>query len=1193
MSARSTTEAPPRRGASARSRIPAGVARRLEELAERDGLPLEALVLAGVAAGAARYGVEPGATLALEGRVRLRAVVPDLAELGRGLVAAARACVEDGASMDTALELELEDDTELVLPAPPRALDATAAASLLDHVPRLLEDAAAVPQAPLAHRSLLTSAEVDRLASRNATARPIGDRPVHELVAEAAVRDPGRPAIVSETETISYGELARRSDGLASRLVEAGAGRGSIVAVLSRRSPAAVAGMLAALKAGAAYLPIDPAYPPARVSFVLGDARPAALLTTEELLPRIGAPRPATFLLEEPVAPPERRPPAAAAGPDDLAYVIYTSGSTGVPKGVGVRHRSLANLVAWHVERYGVGPDDRTTHLAGFGFDATVWEIWPCLAAGATLCVWAGPAVPETFCDDAARLGVTLSFLPTPVLEALLATGATAPRGLRAILTGGDHLRRRPHRGLGARLHNHYGPTEATVLATAGLVEPEGGDDLPPIGGPIPNARVYVLDRAGEPLPDGAVGELHIGGAGVANGYVGRPGMTAERFLPDPFAGVAGARMYATGDLARWRADGTIEFAGRRDTQVKIRGFRIELAEIEAALVEHPQVRECVVVARPDARGDGERRLVGYLVGASLPEVDELREFLAARLPEYMVPAVYVPLERLPLTANGKVDRDALPEPARERPSGAPRTATEEALAALWRELIGLDHVGPDDDFVALGGHSLLATRLAARIERDLGRRVSPSAPLEACTLAALAELVERDGETAGPRPPSRLLRGELAPLSFGQQRLWFLDRLVPGSPLYNVPIVARLRLPLDPEALERALNEIVGRHEALRTVIRRGPEGEPVQHVLRELVLELPREDVRDLPPEGQDAAVDRVLARLSGEPFELDRAPLLRAHLLRVADDEHVLVLCAHHVIVDGWSVGILFTELRRLYEAFAAGRPSPLPELPLQYPDYALWQRTELERSLGPSLAYWRRRLDGAPTVLELPLDRPRPEIQSFSGETVAFAFPAEVLPRLHAFATEEGATPFVVLLAAFAGVLSRASGQKDILLGSAVANRTHTTTEPLIGFFVNTVVLRLELDGTPSFRELVRRARASAFAAYAHQELPFERLVKELNVPRVLAHAPLVQVMLSYDNTVAAELEGDDLEFEHVPLEQGTSRFDLTVLLSGRPGELTGSVEYDSAIFDRATVERLLAQWPAFLDAGLGDPDARLG
>ncbi|MET0400647.1 MAG: amino acid adenylation domain-containing protein, partial [Longimicrobiaceae bacterium] len=892
--------------------------------------------------------------------------------------------------------------------------------------------------------------------------------------------------------------------------------------------------------------------------------------------------------------------------PDNLAYVIYTSGSTGTPKGVLATHRGLANYLAWF-DREVLGPDGFALPLVSrLGFDAHVRQLFPPLLRGEP--VWVLPE--ETAADPAALLAALaerrrVSFGGVPalwsaMLERVRSGEAPKPAGLAAVLLGGEALspelvERTRELFPGAAVWNHYGPTEATVNTTVARVD---GAERIGIGRPIANVRVYLLDRRGEPVPVGVAGELYVGGAGVARGYLGRPALTAEKFLPDPFADEAGARMYRSGDRVRWLASGELDYVGRTDEQVKVRGFRIEPGEIEAQIAAHPAVREALVVVREDV--PGEKRLVGYLVpsGDGVPAA-ELREHLSARLPEYMVPSALVVMDSFPLTHNGKVDRRALPAPesADAAEHVAPRTPTEEILAGIWADVLRRERVGATDDFFALGGHSLMATRVIARAREAFGVEVPLRTIFEAPTVAALGARVDdllrgRAGERQGAgRILPRRTDGPV-PLSFAQQRLWFIQQLDPASSAYNMPYPLRLMGALDVPAMRRSLTELVRRHESLRTVFA-ATAGEPVQVVLPPGPARLPVADLSGLPGGAREAEARRLAAEESARPFDLARGPLMRATALRLADGDWGVVFNLHHIVSDGWSTGVLTREVSALYGALSRGLPSPLAPLPVQYPDYALWQRERISGDeLEAQLGFWRDALEGAPPLLELPTDRPRAAVPGARAGVVPFAVEPAVAAALRELGLREGTTPFITLLAAFQALLARWSGQDDVSVGTPVAGRDRVETEGLIGFFVNTLVLRADLSDDPAFRALLGRVREATLAAYAHQEVPFEKLVEELRVERSLLHTPLFQVMFSLQNMDRGELRMGDLEVGGLGRGEDVAKFDLSVTLAEDDGHLRGSFAYRADLFDRATMERMADHFGRLLEAVAARPELRL-
>jgi amino acid adenylation domain-containing protein len=1135
-------------------------------------------------------------------------------------------------------------DLSLVLAATPQGLRGVMSYStdlfergtivrMLGHLERVLEQVAADADVRLSQLELLGEAEralVLEAWNRTEAEYP-ADLCIHELFQVQAARTPGAVALRFEEESLTYAELDARANRLAHHLAGLGAGPEARVGICLHRSAEMVVAMLAVLKSGAAYLPLDPSYPADRLAYMLRDSGAPLLVTQGSLRGLLSADGVRIVSVDEDAAAIASHSADAPRTPVDAAnaaYVIYTSGSTGTPKGVQVTHGNTVSFFAGMDERVGGSAAGTWLALTRISFDIHVLELLWTLARGFTVVVQPEPDRArdgESIAEQIRRHAVT-HLQCTPSLAAMLIaeSGIGALSGLERILLGGEALPSELAVQITAVLPNGlvnmYGPTETTVWSATHAVEAAEGPV--PIGRPIANTRVYVLDAALRPQPAGVPGELFIGGHGVTRGYLGRPGLTAERFVPDAFSAQAGARLYRTGDRARWREESALvrecvsaevnsavsgsrthalthsrtaflEYLGRLDAQVKVRGFRIEPGEIEAVLRRHPDVVECAVVARTAAAGD--TRLVAYVVGAA--EADALRAHAGRTLPEYMVPSAFVPLDALPLTPNGKLDRKALPAPdlaSAEEAYVAPRTPTEEVLAGIWAEVLRVERVGVEDSFFELGGHSLLATRVVSRVRELFGVELPLRALFEGPTVAEVAGRVEQIRRAELPVLPPVVPTGRTGalPLSFAQERLWFLDRLEPGSATYNIPAALRLTGVLDERALERSLGEIVRRHQALRTVFAE-VDGSPVQVVAPFGGFALPVEDLSGLGEADREAAVRRRAGEEASRPFDLVTGPLFRAALLRLGAEDHVLLLSMHHIVSDGWSLGVLFRELSSLYAAYREGGESPLPELPVQYADYAVWQREQLAGEvLDRQLAYWKERLAGAPELLELPTDHPRPAVQTYRGASVPAELSPELLDRLQRLGRSEGATLYMTLLGAFQVLLSKYAGSEDVVVGSPIAGRTRREVEELIGFFVNTLVLRTDLSGDPSFREVLRRVREATLGAYAHQELPFEKLVVELQPERSLSHSPLFQVMFTLQNVGGGGGALPGLNVSGAGAELGSAQFDLSLTLAGTPQGLRGGLNYNTDLFERGTVERMLGHLERVLEQVAADADVRL-
>ncbi|MFJ4237426.1 amino acid adenylation domain-containing protein [Serratia nevei] len=1037
------------------------------------------------------------------------------------------------------------------------------------------------PETPVCSLAVVPEAERELLLHGwNRTERdyPL-DQTLAALFEQQVRRTPDATALVSGAESLSYAQLNARANRLAHALIARGVGPDSRVAVCAERGLNMVTALFGILKAGGAYVPLDPAYPGERLQYILQDADPVLLLADAAGRAALGEPATPQLALEAALPDtlsaenPERRAQAS-----HLAYVIYTSGSTGKPKGAMNEHRGVVNRLVWMQEAYGLTAADTVLQKTPFGFDVSVWEFfWP-LMVGARL-VMAKPEGhkdPDYLSRAIEQYGVTtLHFVPS-MLQSFLADGQAATRCgqvVRVMCSGealpaalvAEFYRRLPQ----AELHNLYGPTEAAVDVTAWHCSREADRVSVPIGRPIANTRIYLLDEHGQPVPLGAVGELYIGGVQVARGYLNRPELTAERFLADPFA--PGGRMYRTGDVARYLANGDIEYLGRNDQQVKIRGFRIECGEIEAVLAAHPAVREAVVDAR--AVGD-DKRLVAWVVpAAGVAEetmAGALRQHVSAALPDYMVPSAWVVVAALPLSPNGKLDRRALPEPQGAQSQAAyeaPQGEHETLLAAIWRDLLNVEQVGRHDNFFELGGHSLLAVRLTNRLQQ-----VEWQLPLQTLfanpTLLALAQQLRRTDEAL---PPIEAMpRGAALPLSFAQQRLWFLTQLEGLSETYHIPLALSLRGELDLPAWRQSLDALYARHEALRSRFVT-VEGQPQAHILPADALPLTVHDLRGR----QDAQSQaRQLAqRLTEAPFDLTQGPLVRAALIRLADEEHLFLLTCHHIVSDGWSTGILLRELGALYGAFRRSDVDPLPPLTLQYPDYAAWQRRYLTpERLAAQAQYWRETLSDAPALLTLPTDRPRPTVQSFSGGEVPIAIDAELTQALRQFSRQHGGTLFMTVLAAWSLVLARMAGQQELVIGTPEANRGRLETESLVGFFVSTLALRIDLRDDPDLPTLIARIRHTVLAARENRDLPFEQVVELVNPPRHLGYTPLFQVMLAWQDGSVRDISLPGLQAESAELGYQIAKYDLTLDLAERDEQISGTLNFATALFDRATAER---------------------
>ena len=1036
------------------------------------------------------------------------------------------------------------------------------------------------------------------------------DKCIHQLFEAQVEQTPDAIALVFEDEQLTYKELNQRANQLAHYLGNLGVGPEVLVGICVERSPLMVVGLLGIIKAGGAYIPLDPAYPKDRLSHMLLDSQVSVVLTSEKLVAQLPEHTARVVRLDTDrglIEQMSQENPLTNVQATNLAYIIYTSGSTGKPKGITIEHRSVLNLATGlHQAIYAhyQGSQLRVSVNGSLSFDTSVKQIIQ-LLYGQTLEI-----VPEATRLDGNAL---LSFLQkhkidvfdcTPSqLGVLIAAGLLASKSApKAVLVGGEKIDESTWLALqqaeNINFYNVYGPTECTVDATVCSVKMAGSKPI--IGRPITNTQIYILDRHLQPVGVGVAGELYIGGHGLARSYLNRPDLTDEKFIPNPFNNEPSSRLYKTGDKARYLPDGNIEFLGRIDNQVKIRGFRIELGEVEAAIAQYPGVRETAVVAREDV--SGHKYLVAYIVPNREEAIasSDLRGFLKEKLPDYMIPGAFVMLDVLPLTPNGKIDRRALPapevQPELQRSLVAPRTPIEEMLASIWANVLSIGLVGVHHNFFfELGGHSLLATQVISRVRDTLGVELPLRSLFEAPTIAELASRVElelKNGQSQEAEPLLPIPRLESIPLSFAQARLWFLDKLQPNSGFYNIPLALRISGQLNIAAIESSINEIIKRHEALRTNFTT-QEGQPVQIIASTLNLKLLVVDLLYLPESSREIEAKRLAFEEANRPFNLEREPLVRGTALQLGETEYILLLTMHHIISDGWSLGVFVRELTELYKAFCTGSPPVLPLLPVQYADFAVWQRQWFSGEiLKTQLDYWKEQLKNAPNLLQLPTDRPRKAVQTFPGRYYYAAFDKELSAELTALSKRSGVTLFMTLVAAFQTLLYRLSSDDDIVVGTPVAGRNRREIEGLIGFFVNTLVLRTNLGGDPSFEELLGRVREVALQAYTHQDLPFEQLVQTLQPTRDLSYTPLFQVMFVLDDAGGSSVKLPELTVSSYSVELGTAKFDLTLSMEKTADGLAGVWEYNADLFDRATIARMAGHFQTLLEAIVANPQQKV-
>jgi amino acid adenylation domain-containing protein len=1080
--------------------------------------------------------------------------------------------------------------------------ESVTAARFVEHFTILLAAAITRPDEPLAALPLLGEMERRQVLQEWTATEASFPREslIQELVETQVEKTPHAVAVVFGEQRLTYRELNTHANQLARYLRGMGVRPETLVGICVHRSLEMVVGVLAILKAGGSYLPLDPSYPQERLGFMLNDARILHLLTQQALVAALPEHRAQRVLLDADwpaIAMQDGENPPRVASPSNLACVFYTSGSTGEPKGAMLSHRGLVNQLCWRQKTFQLGPEDSVLHAASFCFDVSLWDFFGPLIAGARIIMPQTEAPPDS--NQIVRLirryHVTAMQLVTSRLQTLMQErGVETCKSMRCLITGGEvlslDLQDRLLAGLTQNVNNLYGPAEASIDVTAWRCRQDASQHSVSIGRPIANQGIYLLDPAMQPVPLRVTGEIFVRGEGLARGYLRRPALTAERFVPDPFSAAPGSRLYRTGDQARWREDGNLEFLGRIDHQVKVRGLRIELEEIEAVLNSSSGVGKSVVMVREDQPGD--QRVVAYLVPDGNLNVAQLRSALRRRLPLFMVPSAFVVLEAFPLTPNGKVDRRALPPHnyASETPYIAPGGPVEELVAITWAEVLAVPRVGIDDNFFELGGHSLLATKIISRLGESFGIEIPLRKLFEQPTVAALADHIRHALSSASgwTLPPLRQAdrRAEI-PLSFAQQRLWFLDQLGPDAPPNRIPSRLRLEGPLDVPALQRGLQEILRRHEALRTTFP-SADGNPVQAIAPQASLVLPVLDLEGIAPDLQQEEVRRMVTDCLQRPWNLAVGPLFQTNLVRLGKQKHVLLLFVHHIIADGWSISILQNELGILYRSFRQGKESPLPELAFQYADYAAWQRNWLQGEvLAKQVEYWRRQLAGS-EILRLPTDNPRPRQQTYRGQRRLLQFPGILTEQVAALSRREGVTPFMILLAAFMAVLHRYTRQDDISIGTPVAHRPKTELEGVIGLFLNTLVLRDDLGGNPVFHDFLQHIRDTCLNAYAHQDLPFEKLVQELNIERSLNRSPLFQVMFVLHNQPDGELRLENLQIVPEKVETGSVSFDLILSMTSGERGLAGSLEYNADLFDSSTADRMQRHFGVLLAAAVANP-----
>lgn len=1087
-----------------------------------------------------------------------------------------------------------------------RRFDSEIIRQALGHLKNILDYFASRPEHKLSQVRYLSKNETRELTiDKNATDKAFPeDACIHQIIEETVKSRGNWTAIVYDGRTLSYADLNKKANQLAHYLRTRGIGPEDRVGIYLERSIEMIICILGVIKAGGAYVPIETDYPEDRINFILKDSKAKMVLSNRELLEHITSDMPqfdidASEVLLEAHSSDN---PAILTQSKNLAYIIYTSGSTGKPKGILLHHKGLINQVLAMQKILGFRPGAHSTQFASIAFDASVLEIFGALTSGATMHIVnreekIDPVKLVSFIE---RNKINTMFLPPAVASLLDVRNYDA---MEVIWLGGDVIPPSiPNLWTKfCRFVNCFGPSEITIGCD--IFTLEKGEaleyDFVPVGTPPDNYKNYILNDNLELVPKGVTGELHIGGVGLARGYLNRPELTAERFIPNPFSKVPGERLYKTGDLARWLPDGNIEFLGRKDFQIKIRGFRVELQEIEAILKRHEHVNECVVAVRE--KGAGEKMLVAYYVSDTdlSFEDNELKLFMRDQLPDYMIPSLFIRLEKMPLTSSGKINRRALPEPDMEgKPTGsdhiAPRNHVEELLASISQDILGVKRVGITDSFFDLGGHSLMVTRLGSRIRDAFGVEIPLREIFEKPTIMELASLIaQQQARHHESVPVIEKCNRELdLDLSFSQQRLWFLDQLSPENAFYNIPGAFRLQGTPDYDAVEKSLTEIVKRHESLRTTFR-SVQGKPVQVIHQEMPPAFTIDDLSALPSAEQEQESRKRAAQEAQTPFQLDQGPLFRVRLLKLGKSDHVIIFNMHHIVSDGWSMSVLIQDFVNLYSAFSQKKEPKLPDLPIQYADYAAWQKKWLRGDvLEEQLDYWKEKIGLNPPVLELPIDFKRPSMQTFHGKTLSMILPHALTEQVKHFSRKQGVTLFMTLLAAFQALLHRYSNQNQIMVGSPIANRTRTETEKLIGFFVNTLVYSTRFDEDPDIKTLLKRVRETTLGAYAHQDVPFEQLVETLQPERDMSHSPLFQAAFILQNVPIERIELPGMTIQPFEAEHNTAKYDLTLTTAETPDGLACYLEYNTDLFRNETVERILGHYRHMLEEIITNPKRKI-